>query len=65
MENLKMKGTVMAYATYNNKELIHMVDNDPNASSLERELANRVDALAVEVEMVQHLLDTRNSYDVE
>jgi hypothetical protein len=52
-----MKGTVMQYTSYNNKELVRMVDNNPNASALERELANRVDELTVEVDMVQHLLD--------
>lgn len=52
-----MKGTVMQYTAYNNKELVRMVDNNPQASALERELANRVDELTVEVEMVQHLLD--------
>lgn len=52
-----MKGTVMQYTAYNNKELVRMVDNNPNASALERELANRVDELTVEVEMVQHLVD--------
>jgi hypothetical protein len=57
METLKMKGAIMQYTAYNNKELVHMVDNDPNASARERELANRVDELTVELEMVQHLLD--------
>jgi hypothetical protein len=52
-----MKGSVMQYTAYNNKELVRMVDNNPNASALERELANRIDELTVEVDMVQHLLD--------
>ena len=52
-----MKGTAVQYTAYNNKELVRMVDNNPNASALERELANRVDELTVEVDMVQHLLD--------
>lgn len=47
----------MQYTAYNNKELVRMVDNNPNASALERELANRIDELTVEVDMVQHLLD--------
>lgn len=47
----------MPYAAYSNKELVRHVDNAPNASALERELANRVDELTVEVAMVQHLLD--------
>jgi hypothetical protein len=52
-----MKGSVMQYTAYNNKELVRMVDNNPQASVLERELANRIDELTVEVDMVQHLLD--------
>ena len=47
----------MQYTAYNNKELVRMVDNNPQASVLERELANRIDELTVEVDMVQHLLD--------
>ena len=53
-----MKGTVMQYTAYNNKELVRMVDNNPQASVLERELANRIDELTVEVDMVQHLLNS-------
>lgn len=35
----------MTLPSYSNKELIQIVDNKPDATPLERELANRVDAL--------------------
>jgi hypothetical protein len=52
-----MNTNATPYTAYNNAELIRIVDNDPQASALERELANRVDELIVEIKMVQHLLD--------
>ncbi len=38
------------YSNIPNAELIRMVDNDPNASALLRELANRLDILMAELE---------------
>lgn len=33
----------MPLTSYSDKELVHIVDNNPNATPLERELANRID----------------------
>lgn len=35
----------MSLSSYSDKELVHIVDNKPNATPLERELANRIDAV--------------------
>ena len=35
-----------------NQELVRMVDNNPNASELERELAQRVDELMIEIKLI-------------
>lgn len=40
------------YTAYNNKELIRMVDNNNNATPLERELAERLDEVSLEVQML-------------
>lgn len=43
----------MIYSSLTNKELVQHVDNLQNATPLERELAERVDELRVEVEMLE------------
>lgn len=45
MDSSKLKGNAMRYTTYTNEELVRIVDNTAQASELERELANRLDAL--------------------
>ncbi len=46
----------MRYTAYTNEELVRIVDNAAQASELERELANRLDALIVrETEMDNQL----------
>jgi len=37
---------------YNNAELIRMVDNNPAATELERELAQRLDEVMLEVKLI-------------
>jgi hypothetical protein len=45
MDSSKLKGNAMRYTIYTNEELVRIVDNTAQASELERELANRLDAL--------------------
>ncbi len=56
MDSSKLKGNAMRYTAYTNEELVRIVDNAAQASELERELANRLDALIVrETEMDNQL----------
>jgi hypothetical protein len=45
----------MPLASYSDKELVHIVDNKPNATPLERELANRIDAVLQMAESMKHV----------
>ena len=47
------------YTAYNNKELIRMVDNNNAATPLERELAERLDEVSLEVQMLQATMRER------
>lgn len=44
------------YTNINNAELLRHVDNMPDATPLERELAQRLDEVSEEVEMLQALV---------
>jgi hypothetical protein len=45
----------MPLTSYSDKELVRIVDNKPDASPLERELANRIDATLQVTELLQKL----------
>ena len=45
----------MPLASYSNKELIQIIDNKPDATPLERELANRIEAVLQLMEAHQKL----------
>jgi capsule polysaccharide export protein KpsC/LpsZ len=45
----------MPLTSYSDKELVRIVDNTPNATSLERELANRIDAALQVTEILNKL----------
>jgi hypothetical protein len=45
----------MPLTAYSDKELVRIVDNKPDASPLERELANRIDATLQVTDLLQKL----------
>ena len=45
----------MPLTSYSDKELVRIVDNKPDATPLERELANRIDAALQMTELLQKL----------
>ena len=51
----------MPLASYSNKELIQIVDNKPDATPLERELANRIDATLQVTELLQKLKEHKHA----
>lgn len=61
MESFTMKGTQMQYTSYSTPELVRLVDNKPDATPLERELANRIDELLVEIKMLQPVIHAQRN----
>lgn len=54
----------MQYHNLTNRELVLHVDNKPDATDLEKELAQRVSELTGEIGMLQHLVNqSRQAHD--
>ena len=55
---------MIPYQNLTNAELVRHVDNKPDATPLEKELAQRISELTGEVGMLNHLVNpTRREYD--
>ena len=55
---------MVPYQSMTNRELVLHVDNKPDATPLERELAQRISELTGEIGMLEHLVNpTRKAYD--